>query len=107
MQLGRCKFDGIYSRSLVPIRLNCFVQHGAPCFQSKASDNSENRYNHNFDGLYCTCERPYPDPDSTANDVMLQCIICEDWYHSKVRGRKLTGYNCTQLHPFLQTNKCC
>lgn len=58
---------------------------GNPCNldASKASDNSENRYNHNFDGLYCTCERPYPDPDSTANDVMLQCIICEDWYHSK------------------------
>lgn len=52
--------------------------------QSKDSINSENQYNHNFDGLYCICERPYPDPDDTVNDEMLQCIICEDWYHSKV-----------------------
>ncbi|CAL7943977.1 unnamed protein product [Xylocopa violacea] len=50
---------------------------------SKDSVNSENQYNHNFDGLYCICERPYPDPDDTTNDEMLQCIICEDWYHSK------------------------
>lgn len=50
---------------------------------SKDQLNSENHYNHNFDGLYCICERPYPDPDDTVNDEMLQCIICEDWYHSK------------------------
>ncbi|CAD1473994.1 unnamed protein product [Heterotrigona itama] len=50
---------------------------------SKDSTNIENQYNHNFDGLYCICQRPYPDPDDTVNDEMLQCIICEDWYHSK------------------------
>lgn len=50
---------------------------------SKDPINPENKYNHNFDGLYCICERPYPDPDDTLNDEMLQCIVCEDWYHSK------------------------
>lgn len=50
---------------------------------SKDPVNAENQYNHNFDGLYCTCNRPYPDPEDTVNDEMLQCVICEDWYHSK------------------------
>ena len=46
--------------------------------------NEENSYNQNFDGVYCTCSRPYPDPENDDNDDMLQCVICEDWYHSKV-----------------------
>ncbi|XP_053970701.1 putative E3 ubiquitin-protein ligase UBR7 [Hylaeus volcanicus] len=49
---------------------------------TKDSANSENRYNHNFDGLYCICKRPYPDPEDNVNDEMLQCVVCEDWYHS-------------------------
>ena len=32
-------------------------------FQDKDSLNGKNSYNHNFDGKYCTCARPYPDPD--------------------------------------------
>lgn len=54
--------------------------------KAKASLNTDNKYNQNFDGLYCTCSRPYPDPESPEeiiNDQMIQCIICEDWYHSK------------------------
>ncbi|XP_066586992.1 putative E3 ubiquitin-protein ligase UBR7 [Prorops nasuta] len=50
---------------------------------SKSPTNNENTYNQNFDGVYCICARPYPDLDSSNNDIMLQCIICEDWYHSK------------------------
>lgn len=50
--------------------------------------NSLNKYNHNFGGLYCSCNRPYPDPDLSANDTlnneeMIQCTICEDWFHLK------------------------
>lgn len=52
-------------------------------FQMKSATNTENKYNQNFDGVYCTCARPYPDPEGDEDD-MLQCIICEDWYHSKV-----------------------
>ncbi|RLU21895.1 hypothetical protein DMN91_006272 [Ooceraea biroi] len=48
----------------------------------KAATNTENKYNQNFYGVYCTCARPYPDPEGDEDD-MLQCIICEDWYHSK------------------------
>lgn len=49
----------------------------------KSATNTENKYNQNFDGVYCTCARPYPDPEGDEDD-MLQCIICEDWYHLKV-----------------------
>lgn len=57
--------------------------------------NAQNKYNHNFVGLYCTCNRPYPESDSTlettadedptpttSNEEMIQCSICEDWFHS-------------------------
>lgn len=32
-------------------------------FQEKDEVNSLNKYSQNFFGLYCTCSRPYPDPD--------------------------------------------
>lgn len=55
-----------------------------PCqFTSDKTDlNEGNVYNQNFSGLYCTCHRPYPDPESTIEDDMIQCIICEDWLHA-------------------------
>ena len=34
--------------------------------------------------MYCVCSRPYPDPDcppELEGDEMIQCIICEDWFH--------------------------
>ncbi|XP_015785376.1 putative E3 ubiquitin-protein ligase UBR7 [Tetranychus urticae] len=48
---------------------------------TKSATNPDNKYNHNFSGLYCTCNRPYPDPDN--DDAMYQCIVCEDWFHDK------------------------
>ena len=66
----------------------------------------KNVYNHNFHGRYCTCDRPYPDSEDEVKystrfvalwclcecvlvafqeeDVMIQCIACEDWFHSRV-----------------------
>lgn len=49
---------------------------------NKNEINSNNVYNQNFSGLYCTCHRPYPDPENTVEDDMIQCIICEDWHHA-------------------------
>lgn len=31
--------------------------------------NSGNKYNDNFYGLYCTCKRPYPDPDDEVRNA--------------------------------------
>ncbi|KAL4710623.1 hypothetical protein ACJJTC_003259 [Scirpophaga incertulas] len=59
-----------------------FNSHPCQFVPDKTELNEENYYNQNFSGLYCTCHRPYPDPDSTFEDEMIQCIICEDWLHS-------------------------
>ena len=49
--------------------------------------NEDNGYNQNYKGVYCTCSRPYPDPEDATPDEMIQCIVCEDWFH----GRHLDG----------------
>lgn len=55
-------------------------------FPSKDIENVENSYNHNFKGLYCTCARPYPDPDAEEQIEMIQCCLCEDWFHEEHLG---------------------
>ena len=35
--------------------------------------NTANKYGHNYRGLYCTCNRPYPDPES-ENEVCLYMV---------------------------------
>lgn len=76
----------------------------------KDGSNMGNSYNHNFQGLYCTCQRPYPDPDDDVADVMLQCVMCEDWYHGRHLGGEVPGNRdysevtcpgCMDQHPFL------
>ncbi|XP_062974054.1 putative E3 ubiquitin-protein ligase UBR7 isoform X1 [Elgaria multicarinata webbii] len=52
----------------------------------KAMVNPANKYNDNFYGLYCVCKRPYPDPDDEIPDEMIQCIVCEDWFHGRHLG---------------------
>lgn len=46
----------------------CFV------FQVKEEVNALNKYSHNFSGLYCTCSRPYPDPDDQVRRTVLNGI---------------------------------
>ncbi|KAK4365486.1 hypothetical protein RND71_016844 [Anisodus tanguticus] len=53
---------------------------------SKDVENTENSYNHNFKGSYCTCGQPYPDPDVEDQLENLQCCICEDWFHEEHLG---------------------
>lgn len=45
--------------------------------------NERNAYSQNFTGKYCSCHRPYPDPERTTEEVMLQCVVCEDWLHAE------------------------
>ncbi|XP_062863560.1 putative E3 ubiquitin-protein ligase UBR7 [Trichomycterus rosablanca] len=52
----------------------------------KDGQNIKNLYNHNFFGRYCSCDRPYPDDDDQVGEEMIQCIVCEDWYHSRHLG---------------------
>lgn len=55
-------------------------------FGNKDIENAENAYNHNFKGAYCTCGRPYPDPDAEEQVEMIQCCVCEDWFHEEHIG---------------------
>ncbi|XP_074145760.1 putative E3 ubiquitin-protein ligase UBR7 [Sminthopsis crassicaudata] len=52
----------------------------------KGKLNSGNKYNDNFFGLYCICKRPYPDPEDEIPDEMIQCVVCEDWFHGRHLG---------------------
>ncbi|KAJ7401690.1 putative E3 ubiquitin-protein ligase UBR7 [Pitangus sulphuratus] len=54
--------------------------------KEKGKVNAGNKYNDNFYGLYCTCKRPYPDPEDEIPDEMIQCIVCEDWFHGRHLG---------------------
>ncbi|XP_063737654.1 putative E3 ubiquitin-protein ligase UBR7 isoform X2 [Eleginops maclovinus] len=60
-----------------------FMELQCKLFPEKEELNSLNRYSQNFSGLYCTCSRPYPDPDDqhlgcdVPDCVELQEMICE------------------------------
>ncbi|KAL0727170.1 hypothetical protein Bca4012_023263 [Brassica carinata] len=63
----------------------------------KDVENSENSYNHNFKGLYCTCDQPYPDPNVEEQVEMIQCCICEDWFHEEHLGLKSSDGVSSQI----------
>ncbi|XP_044749277.1 putative E3 ubiquitin-protein ligase UBR7 [Coccinella septempunctata] len=71
--------------------------------------NEENLYNQNFQGTYCVCSRPYPDPEDPVSDEMIQCVICEDWYHSRHLNAPVPStpfvemicFSCVGDHEFL------
>ncbi|KAI9914607.1 hypothetical protein PsorP6_007866 [Peronosclerospora sorghi] len=50
---------------------------------NKARVNARNTYSQNYGGRYCNCHRPYPDPERTTREVMVQCVVCEDWLHEE------------------------
>ena len=42
----------------------------------KSEFNEGNVYGDNFLGLYCTCKKIFD-----GEEEMIQCVLCEDWYH--------------------------
>ncbi|KAB0799755.1 hypothetical protein PPYR_07642 [Photinus pyralis] len=77
---------------------------------TKTDANEFNEYNQNFCGTYCSCNRPYPDPEDSVEDEMIQCILCEDWYHTRHLGvefprnvsyAEMCCESCIKQHPFL------
>ncbi|KAI8323209.1 hypothetical protein GQ54DRAFT_296909 [Martensiomyces pterosporus] len=48
-------------------------------------ENTENCYNHNFWGFYCRCDKYY-NPDAESG-LMVQCYICNDWFHDRCIGK--------------------
>ena len=41
----------------------------------KEDENELNTYGQNFAGLYCECNRPYPDPEDSTIDEMIQVLL--------------------------------
>ncbi|KAF9429078.1 putative E3 ubiquitin-protein ligase ubr7, partial [Entomortierella beljakovae] len=72
------------------------------------SCNELNKYNHNYLGRFCWCDIQY-DP-LKEESTMLQCVVCEDWFHDTCIG--ITPHNddfddficrtCTRSHSFLR-----
>ncbi|XP_077434436.1 putative E3 ubiquitin-protein ligase UBR7 [Vanacampus margaritifer] len=76
---------------------------------TKDEENTKNLYNHNFLGRYCSCDRPYPDQDDKVADEMIQCVICEDWFHTRHLECEVADVDdvvcedCMNKAPFLWT----
>lgn len=45
-----------------------------------------NKYDHNFDGEFCICERGKKYDPETETEDMYQCLSCEDWRHASCLG---------------------
>jgi len=54
----------------------------------RSSDNRKNNYSHNFDGLYCWCNKPY---DHESDVTMFQCLRCQDWFHEECIKERTQG----------------
>jgi E3 ubiquitin-protein ligase UBR7 len=55
--------------------------------KSRNTLNEHNKYDHNYEGRFCWCKIDY-DPEKEDNN-MLQCVICEDWFHENcISGEK-------------------
>ncbi|KAG0325131.1 putative E3 ubiquitin-protein ligase ubr7 [Dissophora globulifera] len=76
--------------------------------KTAGSVNALNQYNHNYLGRFCWCDIQY-DPIKEES-TMLQCVVCEDWFHDTCIG--ITPHNddfddficrtCTRDHTFLR-----
>nr|XP_033807705.1 putative E3 ubiquitin-protein ligase UBR7 [Geotrypetes seraphini] len=89
---------------------NKFKNMTCKFFPEKEKVNAVNMYNENFFGLYCTCKRPYPDPEDETPDEMIQCVVCEDWFHGRHLGavppesmdfQEMVCQACVRRCPFL------
>ncbi|KAG9448287.1 hypothetical protein H6P81_014415 [Aristolochia fimbriata] len=63
-----------------------FQEFSCKLYADKEPENTGNNYNQNFKGSYCTCFCPYPDPNAEEQVEMIQCCICEDWFHESHLG---------------------
>ncbi|CAB3408224.1 unnamed protein product [Caenorhabditis bovis] len=48
-------------------------------YEEKDARNEFNIYNHNFRGKFCECKDTFP--SEHCDEEMLQCEVCEDWFH--------------------------
>ncbi|KAG0231050.1 hypothetical protein BGW42_000526 [Actinomortierella wolfii] len=78
----------------------------------KGTQNPLNQYNHNYLGRFCWCDKQY-DP-TKEESTMLQCVVCEDWFHDDCIGVNphvddfddFICRSCTRKHSFLRMYAC-
>ncbi|KAJ2890542.1 hypothetical protein IWW38_004076 [Coemansia aciculifera] len=95
-------------------RLLLPAEQGACCQLKSARtmlaklENVSNVYNHNFWGMYCSCDKFYVPEDEAG--VMIQCYVCNDWYHDSCIGELPSEDDyedyvcraCVSKHPVLR-----
>ncbi|KAJ3304873.1 hypothetical protein HDV03_002255 [Kappamyces sp. JEL0829] len=54
--------------------------------EESRSASAANKYNHNFKGINCYCKLLHDDAKETRE--MIQCLVCEDWFHDSCIGEK-------------------
>ncbi|KAJ3132376.1 hypothetical protein HK101_004610, partial [Irineochytrium annulatum] len=79
---------------------------------SKGLPNDSNRYDRNFDNVFCWCgaEYDFESELKAENGTMLQCLLCEDWFHMRCMKNYLKEDSfqdfacsgCVDKHPFLK-----
>ncbi|KAJ3253279.1 hypothetical protein HK103_000773 [Boothiomyces macroporosus] len=84
----------------------CFYSKDHECLiDNTHRPDNENQYNHNFKGINCYCNEIY-DPEK-EDDIMHQCLVCEDWFHEKCIGMPKEEFEeyicsgCVSKHDFL------
>ncbi|KAF9451597.1 hypothetical protein P691DRAFT_699086 [Macrolepiota fuliginosa MF-IS2] len=55
------------------------VAHQCTLRAKPEEENTSNTYGQNFRGVFCRCGRPYD--AKTERETMIQCLVCEDWFH--------------------------
>ncbi|KAJ3269170.1 hypothetical protein HDV01_001716 [Terramyces sp. JEL0728] len=84
----------------------CFYNKDKACrIDNTEREENENQYNDNFDGINCYCKQMYD--AEKEEDVMQQCLVCEDWFHERCIGMPDQEFNeyicsgCVDKHDFL------
>ncbi|KAF8632675.1 hypothetical protein AX17_004807 [Amanita inopinata Kibby_2008] len=55
------------------------ISHACTLHTKPEEENAANLYGQNFKGVFCRCGRPYD--AKTERETMIQCLMCEDWFH--------------------------
>ncbi|KAJ3075613.1 hypothetical protein HDU98_007424 [Podochytrium sp. JEL0797] len=91
----------------------CECGESQECCLKKArpTRTTTNKHNHNFTGTFCFCNKNYNVDTEDKDSFMLQCLLCQDWFHDKCIGTNCPDEDafdeficklCVQANPFLK-----
>ncbi|KAH0579006.1 hypothetical protein H2248_003176 [Termitomyces sp. 'cryptogamus'] len=76
------------------------VVHTCILHKTLEEENVLNAYGPNFKAQFCRCGRPYD--ARTEQETMIQCLVCEDWFHESccnLRERPTSRKISPEPHP--------